>query len=249
MTTCPQNSTDPQNGGPTNGHRLKVGDSHIYFRKAGSGPPVVLLHGGAGDSSDWIETMAALSITHTLYAPDLAGYGSSDRNEDGYRLSDFVESTVEFLRTLGVDSAVMVGHSLGGRIGLEIAFLHPRMVSRLVLIDTAGFSKLGRLGSFLGSTAWRLRRLMRHPQPYPRFIKENGAYADWMCLDKLSELKVPTLMVWSRYDPYYPLAGAIKAKQLIPQARLEVFPGYGHAPHRKEQDSFNRILLAFLAQS
>jgi len=114
--------------------------------------------------------MAAFSTTHTLYAPNLAGYGSSDRNKDGYRLSDFVESTVEFLRTLGVDSAVMVGHSLGGRIGLEIALLHPQMVSRLVLIDTAGFSKLGRLGSFLGSAAWSLRRLMRHP--------ENGAYAD-----------------------------------------------------------------------
>jgi len=76
--------------------------------------------------------------------------------------------------------------------------------------------------------------------------KDNGEDKDWLCLEKLPILKVPTLIVWNRYDPYYPLSGALKAKELIPNARLEVFPGCGHAPHVKNRDFFNNLLLSFI---
>jgi pimeloyl-ACP methyl ester carboxylesterase len=59
---------------------------------------------------------------------------------------------------------------------------------------------------------------------------------------------MPSLIVWNRRDPYYTVKGALKAKELMPQAQLEILPGYGHAPHRTERDSFNKLLAAFLAQ-
>ncbi len=228
---------------------LKVGDDSIFLRKAGEGPPVLLLHGGACDSADWVETMVPLSGSYTFYAPDLVGYGQSDRNRDGYYLSDFTDSTKGLIEALGLDSPlVIVGHSLGGRVALDIALNHPDRVRKLALIDTTGFSRLARWGSFLGTMAYLIRRLLGRPQPYPRFMMENGAVPDWVCLDRLPELKMPTLILWNRRDPYYTVKGALRAKELMPQAQLEIMPRYGHAPHRTERDSFNKLLAAFLAK-
>ena len=228
---------------------LKVGDDNIFLRKAGEGPPVLLLHGGACDSSDWVETMVPLSGSYTFYAPDLVGYGQSDRHRDSYYLSDFTDSTKGLIEALGLDSPlVIVGHSLGGRVALDIALNHPDKVRKLALIDTTGFSRLARWGSFLGTMAYLIRRLLGRPQPYPRFMMENGAVPDWVCLDRLPELKIPTLILWNRRDPYYTVKGALRAKELMPQAQLEIMPRYGHAPHRTERDSFNKLLAAFLAK-
>ncbi|MFC1926759.1 alpha/beta fold hydrolase [Chloroflexota bacterium] len=226
--------------------KLKIGDCQAHYLKAGNGPPVVLLHGGASDSRDWLGIMAALNPSYTIYAPDLAGYGLSDRDDNGYYLSDFIEFTMEFIRTLGLDSHILVGHSIGGRVGLEIALRHPEMVSKLVLIDTVGFCKLSFLGGFLGAVAWGVRNLLRRPQPYPRFLKQKGEDRNWRCLDELPSLNVPTLIVWNSRDPYYPVSGALKAKELIPEARLEIFQGFGHAPHIQNGESFKNLLLGFL---
>jgi pimeloyl-ACP methyl ester carboxylesterase len=248
MTDNSQVQTSPQTEVNIESVRANVGDCHMHYRKAGNGPPVLLLHGGANESSDWIETMVAFSKDYTLYAPDLAGYGLSDRKEDGYSLSDFTESILGLIRVLDLGTSVMVGHSLGGRVCLEIALHHPEMVRKLVLIDSTGFSRLTRLGGFLGMAAYGVRKALGRPQPYPRILMANGTYGHWMCLERLPELRVSTLMVWSRIDPYYPLAGAVRASELIPQVKLEVFPGYGHAPHRAETDCFHGVLREFLSQ-
>ena len=120
--------------------------------------------------------MVPLSGSYTFYAPDLVGYGQSDRNRDGYYLSDFTDSTKGLIEALSLDSPlVIVGHSLGGRVALDIALNHPDRVRKLALIDTTGFSRLARWGSFLGTMAYCVRRVLRRPQPYPRFMMENGA--------------------------------------------------------------------------
>jgi len=225
---------------------VKVGDHQAHYLKAGSGPSVVLLHGGASDSRDWLRTMVALSGSYSLYALDLIGYGLSSRDISGHYLSDFVEFTLGFMQTLGLGPQVLVGHSLGGRVCLEIALRHPEMVRRLALVNTVGFSRLTRWGSFLATAIWAVRKVLGRPQPYPKFLRNNGEDKDWLCLEELPTLKVPTLIVWKRHDPYYPLAGALKAKALIPEARLEILPGYGHAPHMQKRDFLSSLLLSFM---
>lgn len=228
---------------------VRVDGDRIFLRKAGQGPPVLLLHGGASDSSDWLDTMVPLSASRALYAPDLIGFGSSDRNRDGYHLSHFSDSISRLIEALGLEAPLpIVGHSLGGRIALELALKEPEKVCRLALVDTAGFTRLARRGSILGTAAFHVRRLQGRRQPYPRFVMENGSMPHWLCLDQLHRIKVPTLMVWSSHDPYYSIKGALKARDLMPRARLEVLPGYGHAPHRSETAAFNRLLAGFLDQ-
>ena len=246
MANYYQNSIDLFPEGGTQSLEVRVGDHQAHYLKAGSGPPVVLLHGGASDSRDWLGTMAALSRSYSLYAPDLPGFGQGSIDNSGYYLSDFVEFALGFVQAMRLDSLFLVGHSFGGRICLEIAFRNPKMVRRLVLIDTAGFSRLTRWGLFLGAAAWSVRKVLRRTQPYPRFLKKDDEDKDWLCLEELPTLNVPTLIVWNRRDPYYSVDGAIRAKELIPQARLEVFQGFGHSPHLQKRDVFNSLLLSFI---
>jgi pimeloyl-ACP methyl ester carboxylesterase len=228
---------------------LKVGDHQVHYLKAGDGPPVVLLHGGASDSRDWRGVMAALSPYYSLYAPDMVGYGLTDRRADGYYFSDFVDLAVEFVDVLGLDSPVMVGHSLGGRVCLEVAFRQPDRVAKLVLVNTLGFGRLSRFGMVLSAIAWRWRRIRGHQQPFPKFLMRDGEDYHWICLHQLPAIEAPTLMVWTRHDLYCSLAGAKRAEELLPRSQLEVLPGCGHAPHVERNDEFNRLFLDFLKRN
>jgi pimeloyl-ACP methyl ester carboxylesterase len=179
----------------------------------------------------------------------MLGYGRSERGKEYYYLSDFVRATRELIQKLELSSITLVGHSLGGRVCLEIALLYPDIVTGLVLVDTMGFAKIAWWGSFLGTAAWTVRRILRRPQPYPKLGAEPGEDRNWRCLERLPSLRVPTLLVWNHRDPYFPISGALRARKLIPHSRLEVFPGFGHAPHKQRRESFNNLLLSFLNQT
>lgn len=249
MPHCDLSTTTPNGNSSVERLTIEVDGRPIHCLKAGSGPPVILVHGGASDSQDWEETLEALSHSYTLYAPDMIGYGQSDRTEESYYLSDFVKATQGLIQKLGLRSIALVGHSLGGRVCLEIAFLSPDVVTGLVLVNTMGFAKLAWWGLFLGTVAWTVRRILRRPQPYPKFLTANGEDRNWRCLDRLPSLSVPTLLVSNRRDPYFSVSGAFKALKLIPHARLEILPGSGHAPHKQRRESFNNLLLSFLNQA
>lgn len=219
-----------------------------HYLKAGSGPPVILLHGGASDSRDWLRTMAALADRYTLYAPDLIGFGRSDRKGDGYYLSDFIEFAEEFIETLGLHNPDVVGHSFGGRVAAGVAVHDWVKIRRLVLVDTSGLGKVSRFGSALLTVIWAVRKLLRRPQPFPRFLAKEGE--DYNCIgdDALRNLKTATLIIWKRLDPYMPVSLARRAASLIPGTQLEVVPGYGHAPHMQNSRAFSRLLRDFLNQ-
>jgi pimeloyl-ACP methyl ester carboxylesterase len=226
--------------------RLDVDGHRAFYMKAGSGPPVVLVHGGASDSRDWMNTISALSHRFTLYAPDLIGYGQSERKETGYYLSDFTDFLIEFIKMLRLEKPVLVGHSFGARVCVDVALREPERFSKLVLIDAAGFGKVTRSGTYLMTFFWALRQVVRRPQPYPRFLTREGEDTSWMCIDKLPGLKVPTLLIWKEGDPYMPVSQGRRAAKLIPGARLVEIPGVGHAPHKVDSEAFNKILLDYL---
>ncbi len=227
---------------------LDVNGWRAHYLKSGGGPPVVLLHGGASDSRDWLRTMAALSHRFTLYAPDIIGFGRSERNETGYYLSDFISFTEAFANALGLENPDMVGHSFGGRVGASVAVRGRVKVRRLVLVDASGFGQISRLGNALFTGFWALRKLAGRPQPFPRFLARDGEDYNRVGKEALRGLRQATLLIWKRHDPYMPLSQAKEAMQLIPSARLEVIPGFGHAPVKQNSAAFNRLLLDFLVR-
>ncbi len=230
------------------GFELEIKGHRIYYRKTGSGPPVVLLHGGASDSRDWLGTMAALADCFTLYAPDLIGFGQSERKQEGYYLSDFIDFIEEFIEILGLDSPDIVGHSFGGRVAAGVAVKNRVKLRRLVMVDASGLGKISGFGSVLFTGFWVSRKLLRKPQPFPRFLAKEGEDYNYIGDDALRVIKAATFLIWKRFDPYMSVSLARRAQKLIPGSRLEMMPGYGHAPHKQNSKSFNRLLLELLMQ-
>jgi pimeloyl-ACP methyl ester carboxylesterase len=227
---------------------LDVKGRRAHYLKAGDGPPVVLLHGGASDSRDWLETMAALAPVFTCYAPDLPGFGKNERDEAGYYLSDFIEYVEEFVLALGLENINVVGHSFGARVGIGVALNGRVKVRKLVLADAVGLGRITLFGSLLMTVFWALRQVFRVPQPYPRFLSREGEDIYWLCRDKLPSLKIPTLLLWKRHDPYMPLSLARRVLPSIDGARLEILPGFGHAPNKQNAAEFSRRLRDFLQE-
>jgi len=227
-------------------HNLNVNGHGVHYLKGGSGPAVLLVHGGASDCRDWIRTISALSPGYSVYAPDVIGFGQSERKGEGYYLSDFTDFILGFIETLGLEEPALVGHSFGGRICIDVALQHPEITGKLVLVDAAGLGRASGLGTVILTGFQALRGLLRLPQPYPRMLTRDGEDAHWLCVDELPEIKAPTLIMWKRHDIYLPLKAACRASKLIPDARLEVQPGIGHAPHQQNSAWFNDHLLDFL---
>ena len=113
----------------------------IRYLTAGSGPPLVLLHGAGDNSLDWRWIISDLAATHRVYAPDLPGSPDSARPAVDYSPAFFERSVVAFVDALDMGRATFVGNSLGGLIALRLALSEPARVTGLVLIDSAGLGR------------------------------------------------------------------------------------------------------------
>ena len=104
-----------------------------FYLEAGDGPAVVLLHGLGATNSSMLPTLAELSHDHRVLAPDLPGFGESGKPLRAYHPAFYAAWLRAFLDATGVERAVLVGNSMGGRIAIEMALRHPTRVERLVL--------------------------------------------------------------------------------------------------------------------
>ncbi|MBU9477660.1 alpha/beta fold hydrolase [Burkholderia multivorans] len=104
-------------------------------------PPIILLHGGRDQCRSWDNFAKSLSGTHFVLAPDLRGHGRSDWVSDGvYDVNDMVFDVWAMLQHHGIQSCVIVGHSLGGNVALRLAGIRPELVRALVVIEGLGAS-------------------------------------------------------------------------------------------------------------
>jgi 2-(acetamidomethylene)succinate hydrolase len=110
-------------------------DVEIAFRVRGSGPAVVLLHGTSANHAVWEPVGDALQDRATVIALDQRGHGRSDKPKAGYSGRDFASDVITVLDALGIERAVLGGHSLGGRNAWLAAALHPERVSAAVVVD------------------------------------------------------------------------------------------------------------------
>jgi pimeloyl-ACP methyl ester carboxylesterase len=109
----------------------------------GSGSPLLFIHGLSGSWPNWLEQLPVLAEEHRVIAVDLPGFGSSPMPADEISISGYARLLDQLLDQLGIDAACVVGNSMGGFIGAELAIAYPQRVERLVLISAAGISTLG----------------------------------------------------------------------------------------------------------
>ncbi|WLW50890.1 alpha/beta fold hydrolase [Streptomyces sp. YU58] len=111
------------------------------FRMAGEGPALVLIHGIGDSSRTWAELIPDLARSHTVIAPDLLGHGSSDKPRADYSVAAYANGVRDLLTTLGIESATLVGHSLGGGVAMQFAYQFPERTERLILVGAGGVGR------------------------------------------------------------------------------------------------------------
>jgi len=128
---------------------------HTLVAGAEESPPLVLLHGYPASSQLWRHCIPPLAGRFRVYAPDLPGYGRSDKPLDvDYDLDFFVRFLLEFYDALRLEQAGLVAHDVGGMVGLGFAARHPERVTKFVVMDTAPYIEW----SFMLRTAISLAR-------------------------------------------------------------------------------------------
>lgn len=144
---------------------LEVSGVRVRQVHAGIGPPAVLLHGIGRSLEDWSETVGPLSAAHTVYAPDLIGFGLSDKPDVPYTLAGLARFVRHYLGAVGETRPVtLIGHSLGGAVAAQFALLYPEQTRALVLVGSAGFGQSVALALRL-STVPRLGEVLLRPSP------------------------------------------------------------------------------------
>ena len=255
--------------------RIKINNLDIHYLNGGEGDPLVLIHGGLGGASGWLQNLTELSNMYTIYAPDLPGFGSSQPISDDFQVSEFVNFLEDFTDRLGLKRFHLMGHSLGGGIALHFALKYPHKIGRLVLVSSMFLGKeialwarflsspaflklLGEAGIAIFKAVGWLFKLLYAPSefvaPFSRIQMSIGKNLMTLqgqaivLLNRLSEIVMPTLVVWGTRDEVVPAKHAYATAELIPDCQIHIFEGGSHNVYKQRIGEFSKLLTGFLGR-
>jgi pimeloyl-ACP methyl ester carboxylesterase len=127
--------------GPDGLYEIVLHGHRVFYRGAGTGPVVVLVHGITSTSATWATVLPALAERYTVIAPDLLGHGESAKPRGDYSLGAYASGIRDLLLALGHGRATVVGHSLGGGVAMQLAYQFPEHCDRLVLVASGGLGR------------------------------------------------------------------------------------------------------------
>jgi esterase len=120
----------------------------LFFQKSGNGNPVIILHGLYGSSDNWVTFAKQIAERNTVYLIDQRNHGRSPHHpEHSYKL--MCDDLSEFFRKQGIDKAIILGHSMGGKTAMLFAAMHPEKVKGLIVVDIApaGYASVNEFSS------------------------------------------------------------------------------------------------------
>ncbi|MSO20721.1 MAG: alpha/beta hydrolase [Acidobacteria bacterium] len=256
----------------------EVNGTKLYYEVAGSGPVVVLIHGGAVDSRAWDDQFSEFAKQFTVIRYDLRGSGQSASPVKPFSNT---EDLYQLLQHLQVAKASLVGISRGGGMAFDFALDHPEMVASLVLISSNlsnvpkayedMFERTTEVGKKEGAAAaarvWGLDPYQgpQRKEAVPgvlKIIEENVvrfrhidgspavrqlASSDKPRSERLTEIHVPTLLVFGEKDNVDARANYERWAKGIPGAKRVTFPRAAHLVPIDQPAEFNRTVLDFLS--
>ncbi|MCB1340980.1 MAG: acetoin dehydrogenase dihydrolipoyllysine-residue acetyltransferase subunit [Pseudooceanicola sp.] len=249
---------------------LDIG-KRINVATAGSGKPLVLLHGFSGDLNNWLFTIEGLKDAARVIAIDLPGHGASEKDVGDGSLAGLAADVAAALEELGVSDAVVAGHSLGGAVAMRLALDHPALVSKLALVCPAGlpggFVSDDFLSGIVNAEKARdvkkaLQLLVRDPDTVSRdmvdgvvkMLRLDGAQAALAVLRErmlaggdFAALSLdalpPVTLIASRNDA---IVGAPDVSALPPGWTVHWLDQAGHLPQLEAAGEVNALLRALL---
>jgi pimeloyl-ACP methyl ester carboxylesterase len=253
-------------------HTHTLPDARITYWRGGRGAPVVFVHGfGTEAAVNWHAQLVAFAPQHDVIAPDLPGFGASERLPQTNCIALQVRCLRALLDDLGLARATLVGHSMGGWISLAFAAAHPERVERLAVVDAAGLRfdpdmtlERALLPTSIDDVRLLIRANFQRPLRLPAFVLRDVlrlarrdavsredllrrlVYGDEHLDDRLHAIAAPTLVVWGAADPLTPLALGRRIVDSVPDAELAVFADCAHSPNVEQPERFNDLLREFL---
>lgn len=233
----------------------------FWETRAGSGTPVVLLHGLGGSSDWWRYNVSALAERHLVSAVDLVSFGPrnrfSRRSRLPPRLDDIAALLARWIESSFDGPVHLAGNSLGGQIAIHVAASRPDLVRSLVLVDSTGIPFEIAPGAHIENIVlphgWRsfllilMRDLFRAgpaalAKTFARLLRDDAR-------SLMRTLTMPVQLIWGEHDPLVPLTYARQMLELMPHAKLHVIPRAGHVPMWENPRAFNEALLGFLDEA
>jgi pimeloyl-ACP methyl ester carboxylesterase len=265
---------------PRPGRLVDVDGYHVHVVEKGEGPALVLVHGFGGQTYSYRHQIDRLAKDRRVVAVDLKGYGYSERRADT-DLSRTAQVTMlrSLMRELGVERAVLVGHSMGGGVVQRFASMHPEATEALVLVASVGehaerFRRrlparlirplLPLLAGVAADRLWKAswydpsRALPEDRDEYMRPPRLKGSMDGLMQMmnDAVNDspidfarITMPVLLLNGAGDRVVPIARAQELRQRMPHARLVVIDKAGHLLLEERPDECNRALEEFLRES
>jgi pimeloyl-ACP methyl ester carboxylesterase len=254
--------------------RIRAAGLDVAYDRAGEGPPLVLVHGGAGDAREWRPQLTGLADDFTVIAWDEPGAGRSSDVPADFRLAGYATALAALVETLPAPAHVC-GLSWGGTVTLELYRRRPELVATLVLADTyAGWKGSLPKDEVRARVAGAERMLAAPSETFrPSFpglfaaeppgdvidlldavaadVRRESlrvalaAMAEADLRDVLPSIAVPTLLLWGEFDARSPLRVAREFAQAIPHAELVIIPGAGHMSNLEHPEEFNAAIRAF----
>lgn len=238
--------------------RVDLPPFSFWETRAGSGAPVVLIHGLGGSADWWRHNIDVLAERYLVSAVDLVGFGRNRlflrQSKLPLEFDDIAALLARWIESSFAEPVHLVGNSMGGHIAIHVAATRPDLVRSLVLVDATGVPFELAPGAHIDSLAvprgWRslaliaARDLFRagptaFALAFLRLLRDDAR-------PLLSKLTMPVLLLWGEHDPLVPLTYARQMQQLIPNATLRIVPRAGHVPMWENARAFNDELLRFL---
>ena len=167
----------PKNAPPQLVHPefIELGALRVHHMEGGHGSPVVFIHGlGSSGYMEWRRNLEPTALDHRVYAPDMPGYGRTDKPRIRYTVPYFARFIERYMDDRGLRTVALVGASLGGRVALEVALDRPRRVRKLVLVNALG---LGRPKVQMTQMAYSLVTLPRVGEAVMKFARDALSWA------------------------------------------------------------------------
>ena len=233
---------------------------------------IVLLHGWGSNIALFGQIIRHLSQYRRVYALDMPGFGESGEPQTPWGVDDFADCVLQFIEFCGIQRAILLGHSHGGRVSIKIANRQnlPFELTKLILVDSAGILPPKTLKKRLRQRCYKIGRTVlsvgaiqkMFPDALENLRNKHGS-ADYKSATPLmrqslvkvvnedlepllSNIQQPTLLIWGEDDTATPLSDGKRMEELIPDAGLVTVKNAGHYAFLDQWGTVRRVLDSFL---
>ena len=228
----------------------------IWYAVFGKGKPVILLHGGLGNSNYWGNQVPELAKHYQVIVMDSRGHGRSTRNDQPYGYDLMASDVIGLLDYLKIEKVALVGWSDGAILGLDIALHHPERLSKLFAFaansdpnGVADISKSDVFNAYIARAEKEYGKLSATPTGYSAFLdqisKMWATQPNWTA-DDLKKITVPTWIVDADHDEAIKRENTEFMAANIPNAGLLLQPEVSHFSFLQDPQQFTDDVLHFL---